>query len=874
MLRRYLILSRVYCQLFAVGFLFCIFQQPTFAASDVLPNTALTVTGTTSVASTTLPSGVQVQTVGNPQYARLDHTATLLLDGRVLIIGGREDNPRFVAAELFDPNLNIFIPTGNLNVERRGHIATLLANGKVLITGGYKQVGGFLNSAEIYDPETGLFTETGNLNQARQGYGAILLPNGKVLIAGGYKENYTALPSTELYDPTTGIFTFAAVMNEARSSIVVEQLLNGQILFMGGIKIPFTAMTSAELYDPVTETFAVTGSLNRSRKLHAATILSDGRVFVAGGLVDGMASAWPFAEIYDPSTGLFTISHISGSSLSGHTLSQLPDNQVLVIGGQASAELYDVESDTSRALLSSQPFPKEHTATVLHDNSLLIAGGCCASEAFQSYEGRAVRAFPFESNTITGSLTLPQGWITQTSVAVVISGTSSLAPVTDGTLGNSAGGIDLWHKMTAGMPLSLTKAFKSDGPNQLITLYLRDSYERYAAVVTGTVDIDSLPPTSAMTSLLATSPSTITLAWSGSDTTSGVAVYDVQVRNEPDGEWKDVVLNTPTTATVFFGENGHTYAFRVRAKDIAGNIEQWLPSPHTTTTVDLELPVSSLLINGGAKATTSRNVSLLLTANDLVGSVDMMRLSNDGISWRDWRTYDSAFPYSLVGLDGYKTVYAQVGDQAGNSSQIVSATILLDEMAGQQNLVSINSGVLWTNIVTVSLTIGAPPGTTQMQISNDGGFGGATWQPFDTHPSWQITSYGNYVIPRTLYVRLRLADTSLSNVASDDIIYDPEPPTGSVAIVPLTGVSAANTSVILTLSATDNVSGVSGMMISNNSHFAGARWQPFEASYSWALDSGNTVYVRFQDNAGNMSKSYIASIDALTEHMYLPLVSR
>src|SRR5438034_7345390 len=53
--------------------------------------------------------------------------------------------------------------TGNLNIARYGHTATLLQNGKVLVVGGY----GGETSAELYDPATGTWSITGSQNTAR-----------------------------------------------------------------------------------------------------------------------------------------------------------------------------------------------------------------------------------------------------------------------------------------------------------------------------------------------------------------------------------------------------------------------------------------------------------------------------------------------------------------------------------------------------------------------------------------------------------------------------------------------------------------------------------------------------------------------------------
>src|SRR5437016_10224488 len=57
--------------------------------------------------------------------------------------------------------------TGNLNTGRVSHTATLLPNGKVLVVGGFNRTGNtlnILNSAEFYDPATGTWSITGNLN--------------------------------------------------------------------------------------------------------------------------------------------------------------------------------------------------------------------------------------------------------------------------------------------------------------------------------------------------------------------------------------------------------------------------------------------------------------------------------------------------------------------------------------------------------------------------------------------------------------------------------------------------------------------------------------------------------------------------------------
>lgn len=115
---------------------------------------------------------------------RSGHTATLLADGRVLIAGGLSWNLEtggvFTAsAEIYDPASGRFNATGSMMIARRDQTATLLLDGRVLVAGGEDDVGGIgtvdpsstselssLPSAEVYDPTTGAFSPTGPMPDA------------------------------------------------------------------------------------------------------------------------------------------------------------------------------------------------------------------------------------------------------------------------------------------------------------------------------------------------------------------------------------------------------------------------------------------------------------------------------------------------------------------------------------------------------------------------------------------------------------------------------------------------------------------------------------------------------------------------------------
>ena len=146
---------------------------------------------------------------GSMTMPRQHHTATLLGNSTVLIADGENDagyttggeDPTEViealaSAELYAPETGACTATSNMTVARFFHTATLLLNGNVLIAGGDQAPS--VASAELYDPSSGSFSTTGSMIVARLGHTATLLSSGKVLIVGGMN-GFTTLASAELY---------------------------------------------------------------------------------------------------------------------------------------------------------------------------------------------------------------------------------------------------------------------------------------------------------------------------------------------------------------------------------------------------------------------------------------------------------------------------------------------------------------------------------------------------------------------------------------------------------------------------------------------------------------------------------------------------
>lgn len=364
---------------------------------------------------------------GTMSMTRVAHSATLLPDGRVLIVGGSSNladgSKTLNKAEIYDPATNSWSDTADLTMARSYHTATMLADGRVVVIGGRlpgndAQSWQATGDTAVFDASTNRWQTLARAPLPLTQHTAVLLKDGTILVVGGMtgdQSNGQSTAAAEIYNPTTNTWATVGSLAKARQGHTATLLPDGRVLVTGGETIAAAGSTeldsSAEIYDPATQSWSQAGSLAKARQAHTATLLPDGRVLVVGGEtsltrgtdpnVVGAMSATALspvasAEIFDPQTNRWLPAADMPGERSAHTATRLANGQVLVVGGYGAGDLpsataltYDPATDrwTSVAAPSARA---EQTATLLLDGSVLVAGGRDGGAVL----GSAERFFP------------------------------------------------------------------------------------------------------------------------------------------------------------------------------------------------------------------------------------------------------------------------------------------------------------------------------------------------------------------------------------------------------------------------------------------------------------------------------------------------
>ncbi len=378
---------------------------------------------------------------------RSHHTATVLLDGRVLVTGGRDSQGGFLSsAEVYDPETESFALLAQpMSAGRSEHTATLLPSGKVLIAGGD---GSGIQTAELFDPGINGFEPPLWMNDGHAVHTATPLQDGSVLIAGGFTNG------AELYHPVQNNWEPLPPLSDVYTYHRATVMNDGRVLLTGGYGPNFNESTHTEIYDPASKDSTPAPPLNTARLAHSSVRLSDGKILVAGGLKSGFGGYEYSVEVFDPDLGVWLprtpiptaapsafpfgqadggvlFALINGSAVYDPKLDQwtegldglsfhiwgaaveLLNGQILNIGGQdeftnASAliERYDPSQGAWVKQDSLSANKGSHTATLLQNGTVLFTGGGTGNGPLNSWASQSSVDL-FQPATETNSIMAP-----------------------------------------------------------------------------------------------------------------------------------------------------------------------------------------------------------------------------------------------------------------------------------------------------------------------------------------------------------------------------------------------------------------------------------------------------------------------------------
>jgi N-acetylneuraminic acid mutarotase len=234
---------------------------------------------------------------GSLNAGRTQHAAVLLASGQVLVVGGgaypatgispHGSSPAMLAAETFNPASGTWATVAMPALDRPVHpTATLLANGRVLVVGGqymWNSPDESQERSELYDPGSNTWSAVppDTRSGARQFQSATLLPSGQVLVAGGMHD-LTPIGSASLYDPTTNSWAELPNMSENRCGQGAVLLSTGRVLLVGsGCWDQQSA--GVEEYDPASYRWFRVAPLSAPRGFVVAVAAGADRVIALGG---------------------------------------------------------------------------------------------------------------------------------------------------------------------------------------------------------------------------------------------------------------------------------------------------------------------------------------------------------------------------------------------------------------------------------------------------------------------------------------------------------------------------------------------------------------------------------------------------------------
>ncbi|MGB1241588.1 MAG: Kelch repeat-containing protein [Chitinophagales bacterium] len=230
-------------------------------------------------------------TVGNTQLPRGGHTATLISDNQIFLIGGNSDNSR---TEIYDFNTSETTLSSPLHNNRYFHTSTLLGDNQIVVIGGIEYETQLTSKkVEIYNPSNNTFEERVSPNDFAPRVGHTVdsggVANTVVIIGGQQNENEFHNDIWTYYPNQDQVFINSPEVLPFPSAYHTTTVLPNNLLLIVGGRDANKSHDGILLFD-LAENKVITldCSLTHARHGHSTTILNldklhNVRIVVIGG---------------------------------------------------------------------------------------------------------------------------------------------------------------------------------------------------------------------------------------------------------------------------------------------------------------------------------------------------------------------------------------------------------------------------------------------------------------------------------------------------------------------------------------------------------------------------------------------------------------
>lgn len=315
---------------------------------------------------------------GSMANARSQHTASLLADGRVMVVGGRNSSSSVAENEIYNPATGTWMPVQRLNAARVGHAAVVLPSGdQVLIIGGTVGNEGSAGRMQTASVERcSAFTASAcvpmaSMRVALSGLHATLLGNGKVLVAG---QSSIASNDIGLFDPAANTWsTMPSPPSAAVYPSAMLTLADGSAMLISRNN---NGDSFSTIFNHITNTWGSAAVSVGTRGLPLRMPFADNSVLWVGFFSDPSRIAVPPFSTWRPLSAPGNFNTEAGATVAVSSASRVavmggatfgtPDNKINIYNPLADAWTTEASMLTRRV---------SHTSTRLANGDILIVGG-------------------------------------------------------------------------------------------------------------------------------------------------------------------------------------------------------------------------------------------------------------------------------------------------------------------------------------------------------------------------------------------------------------------------------------------------------------------------------------------------------------------